>query len=450
MSYARQTRSGRTYLEFAKEFEEAQIIKIRPSAPALEVLLQEALDCEPPPNDTLETFESPSCVDTIFSPDTPQQPSSCPSTSSSSPCIPPASRLLCSPSAGKSVHLSNSLKRPTPPDESSQRPNLHRHRKRQKARDRKYERQGHLKGRNKEAIVDCMVQSSPTNVLDLPAARGGFIGRDLQQSEEVHDVDWYRTQSDWQYVQWDGSRALLLVDEHEHIFVAGLKTIKDPALVKEISQVANALEEARTKKLVVKPGADCHLRGQGFVAAATGWSMGQGQQKVTHTAGQHEKVMQELIREPCMKRLASMQDAGFACWSFKNYAYYKASMDQLKSTIPGFKPNFERSNFACITCNFGPQHVILEFPPACTILLPSVILRHENTPVQANETRYSVTQYSAGGIFRYQEYGNRTEEQLRHQDKVLYEKVMGERSERWARMLDMFVTLEDVRRFHDI
>ncbi|KAL0571199.1 hypothetical protein V5O48_010764 [Marasmius crinis-equi] len=457
MSSSRRTRSGRAYYEFSKELEEAQVVKVPPSCPPLEQLLQQALEREPV-DDPLEAFD-----------DEPQAIPPQPSTS-----------VLGASFDSKKRKLSSS-------EATAPRPNRHRHEKRRKTRDANFKAEGHLYSHNTAAIQSCSVMSASKNVADLPAAMGGFIGRDLvHSSQKARDVDWYRSQPDWNYVKWDGSHALVVVDEEDRIFLAGLKKVKDPEFDQHMDDVALLLEDTRTTKLVIKRQDTSHLRGEGFVAAATGWSMGQGQQKVTHTAGKHEFVMQQLIEQPCMKRLASAQDAGFACWSYKNYRLYKESMDELKSTIADFKPNFERSNFACITCNFGPQvctschndakncphsmcaitavgvfdpmkgghlvlpdlKIILEFPSGCTILLPSAILRHQNTPVQPGETRYSVTQYSAGGIFRFQEYGNRTEEQLRHQDPSLYEKVMSERKGRWRKMADMFVTLDEVREFH--
>ncbi|KAL0564923.1 hypothetical protein V5O48_017111 [Marasmius crinis-equi] len=455
MATSRQTRSGRIYLEFSKDLQDAQIVKAHSSSPPLQHLLQEALGREPV-DDDLETFE------------TPLQPSE-----------PPASIVDVTPTA-------SNKKRKLSISEPSRGPNHHRHAKRRKTRASKFDSEGHLHGHNAAAIESCSVNSSSKKVADLPSATGGFIGRNLENSARIHTVDWYKSQPDWQYVKWDGRQALVIVDEEEHIFTVGLKKINDAKLDQDMKDVASLLEDTRATKLIVKRGDTSHLRGEGFVAAATGWSMGQGQQKVTHTAGKNEAVMQQVIKEPCMKRLAAMQDAGFACWSFKNYGYYKQSMDQLKSSIEGFQPNFDRSQFACITCNFGPQvctschtdakncphslcaitavgtfdptkgghlvlpdlKIIVEFPSGCTILLPSAILRHHNTPVQPGETRYSVTQYSAGGIFRYQEYGNRTEEQLRRQDKALYEKVMGEHEGRWLKMVGMFVTLDEVRQFH--
>ena len=163
-------------------------------------------------------------------------------------------------------------------------------------------------------------------------------------------------------------------------------------------------------------------------------------------------------------------------------------MKDLKEHVQEFKPNFARSQFSCITFNFGPRvctsvhtdakncphsmcaitsagqydpskgghlvlhdlKMIIEFPPGSTFLVPSALLRHCNTPVGESETRYSVTQYSAGGIFRWLEYGRRTEKELRATDPSLFKKIWAERKGRWARMASMFVTLEDVRSFHGV
>ncbi|KAJ7076921.1 hypothetical protein C8R43DRAFT_910598, partial [Mycena crocata] len=45
--------------------------------------------------------------------------------------------------------------------------------------------------------------------------------------------------------------------------------------------------------------------------------------------------------------------------------------------------------------------LIIRFPPGTTILIPSAILRHSNVPVGSKETRFSFTQYTPAGIFRW-------------------------------------------------
>ncbi|KAJ7858417.1 hypothetical protein B0H13DRAFT_2356519 [Mycena leptocephala] len=54
--------------------------------------------------------------------------------------------------------------------------------------------------------------------------------------------------------------------------------------------------------------------------------------------------------------------------------------------------------------------LILEFPPGCTILIPSAAIFHSNIPIASHERRFSFTQYTAGGLFRWVEHGFQTEE----------------------------------------
>jgi len=49
--------------------------------------------------------------------------------------------------------------------------------------------------------------------------------------------------------------------------------------------------------------------------------------------------------------------------------------------------------------------LVIEFPPGSTIFLPSASLVHSNASIQKDERRYSFTQYTSGGIFRWVDYG---------------------------------------------
>ncbi len=128
------------------------------------------------------------------------------------------------------------------------------------------------------------------------------------------------------------------------------------------------------------------------------------------------------------------------------YQLYGDTLDALEESDPQLKRNFNGNVFAAATFNLGPRvttyphldhlnfafgmcaitalgnydykkggHIILwdakliiEFPPGSTILIPSAILRHSNVAVAQGETRYSLTQYSAGGLFRWVKCGFRT------------------------------------------
>jgi hypothetical protein len=110
---------------------------------------------------------------------------------------------------------------------------------------------------------------------------------------------------------------------------------------------------------------------------------------------------------------------------------------------PSLERPFQRSVFAAVTYNLGPQtvcerhfdsanlafgwcavtalgrfdsekggHLILwelglvvEFPAGSTIFLPSAVVSHSNVPIAQGETRYSFTQYAAGALFQWVESG---------------------------------------------
>ncbi|KAJ7196694.1 hypothetical protein GGX14DRAFT_375892, partial [Mycena pura] len=89
-------------------------------------------------------------------------------------------------------------------------------------------------------------------------------------------------------------------------------------------------------------------------------------------------------------------------------------------------PHLDFNNLAWAWCaitafgNFNPDRgghlilwdlgLIIRFPPGSTILIPSALLWHSNVKIQAGETRQSFTQYSAGGLFRWEANGFMTDD----------------------------------------
>jgi len=47
----------------------------------------------------------------------------------------------------------------------------------------------------------------------------------------------------------------------------------------------------------------------------------------------------------------------------------------------------------------------VQFPAGSTILIPSGCMGHGNTPIGEGETRLSIAQYAAGGLFRWVAHG---------------------------------------------
>lgn len=90
--------------------------------------------------------------------------------------------------------------------------------------------------------------------------------------------------------------------------------------------------------------------------------------------------------------------------------------------------------------------LVIEFPPGSTILIPSAVLNHSNTLVKRGERRYSFTQYTAGGLFRWVDHGFQKEEGywggLSAKEKLEEERV---KKGRWAMGLRLFSTIDDLK-----
>ncbi|KAJ6550301.1 hypothetical protein B0H19DRAFT_1074163 [Mycena capillaripes] len=92
------------------------------------------------------------------------------------------------------------------------------------------------------------------------------------------------------------------------------------------------------------------------------------------------------------------------------------------------------------------RKLIIEFPPGCTILIPSAAIFHSNIPIAAHKRRYSFTQYTSGGLFRWVEHGFCTEEE--YFDSLTAperkeEKELGH--QRATEGADMFSTIDELK-----
>lgn len=55
---------------------------------------------------------------------------------------------------------------------------------------------------------------------------------------------------------------------------------------------------------------------------------------------------------------------------------------------------------------------MVEFPPGCTIFIPSACVSHSNVGIRKGEHRYSFTQYTAGALFRWVDHKFMKEDQF--------------------------------------
>lgn len=204
-----------------------------------------------------------------------------------------------------------------------------------------------------------------------------------------------------------------------------------------------------------------HRRG-GYSILSSGYSHGGGQthpQNMTNTK-RNDKVVKELNGMDCFQRVARFAScestsnafllidadqlaAVFLHWAPELHLHYENTLHRLESDDRTLERPFQGSVFPAVIYNLGPQTVtvphfdfanlpfgwcgitafgnydhtkgghfvlpacrlIIEFPAGSTILVPSSILEHYNIPTSPHERRYSFTQYAAGALFRWSDYG---------------------------------------------
>ncbi|KAJ7795404.1 hypothetical protein B0H14DRAFT_2391638, partial [Mycena olivaceomarginata] len=182
-----------------------------------------------------------------------------------------------------------------------------------------------------------------------------------------------------------------------------------------------------------------------------GSSMGGGQEAPTnffHSVLKTIVLTGLLVQEP-FQRIAGFTNTLFQTYAPDLHLYYHTTMELLHGWNRKLQRNFlpSVSVFAAATFNFGLRtmmfphldfahlawgwcaitalgdfdpdlggHIILwdlkliiRFPPGCTLFIPSALVRHSNTSIQAHKKRLSFTQYTAAGIFRFVDNGFRSE-----------------------------------------
>jgi hypothetical protein len=90
--------------------------------------------------------------------------------------------------------------------------------------------------------------------------------------------------------------------------------------------------------------------------------------------------------------------------------------------------------------------LIIRFPPGCSALIPSAVVTHSNTPIQEDEERYSLIQYSAGSLFRWVANGHQSD--LQWQASATLKDIAQreeDRKTRWKLALQKFTRWKDLR-----
>ncbi|KAJ7627258.1 hypothetical protein FB45DRAFT_749871, partial [Roridomyces roridus] len=255
-------------------------------------------------------------------------------------------------------------------------------------------------------------------------------------------------------------------------------------------KAADKLREAR-ERMSFPEAAYEHCRSfdddAGFPTHTDGYAFGGGMGSVgnvkcssTHNA----QVMDEVRADPNVRRMATYPISPFQALCHPIFSDYRSNQHDLLHHHPGLKRGFPRSPFAATTFNLGPfsvspphadrgnkadgfcligalgtfdadkgghivlwdYNLIIRFPAGCSVLIPSAVVTHSNTPIQAGEERFSIIQYSAGGLFRWVANGFQSdlawEATATEEDRAQREEA---RQARWKNALTKFSLWKDVK-----
>ncbi|KAI0038966.1 hypothetical protein FA95DRAFT_1504822 [Auriscalpium vulgare] len=247
-----------------------------------------------------------------------------------------------------------------------------------------------------------------------------------------------------------------------------------PEMVEGISQEYDQVAELAD----FRPPDLKHQRGE-YPVMHAGFTFGGGAKEphnVKKGSDDHQMARARILRHRGLKRVAGFQSSATSLNAPRIFKHVDRVVEDVRERNPDLRKPFDRSVFPVATFNFGPRalttphrdsknvpwgwcavtafgnydykkggHLILwelkqiiEFPPGSTILLPSALITHSNTPIQDGETRQSFTQWCSGDLVRWHAYGQRTEETLHREDPGLQRRLHEELEGRWERSAGMF------------
>ncbi|TRM56365.1 hypothetical protein BD626DRAFT_575763 [Schizophyllum amplum] len=297
--------------------------------------------------------------------------------------------------------------------------------------------------RGAKRILEAQQQDVDISWDDMPVNATGYGGKRGENERKLYSVeDLVGPEAKvpgMTLYDWDGREPTGIAAPDGRVFAVLAGQPDDASWTGAHQNLADEIRKCESHVNFPAQASD-HRRGR-FGAQAYGVSHGGGQTEpanLKHGKAMH-RVLVHLIGLTSMMRIALFASSVFACWAPLLFAYYAEHMAILFANDPTLVRNFARSVWACITINFGPRtvtfkhrdfgnlpfgwcavtalgrfdpqrggHIVLwecklviRFPPGSTVLIPSAIIHHSNTRLQRGEQRFSVTQYTAGALFRW-------------------------------------------------
>ncbi|KAJ7429961.1 hypothetical protein B0H11DRAFT_1765935, partial [Mycena galericulata] len=280
----------------------------------------------------------------------------------------------------------------------------------------------------------------------------------------------------------------LIVDVHGRIIAILLGRPEDDGwdnVVADAFQAMDRVRRAGRRSGAFRARDSVHRRGR-FTLLASGVSFGGGQSRPGNLVNsrKRQKLINYLLANKSIGRLAGFQSSGLAHYAPKLWRYCRDTLRALFKHHRGLKHNFNNSIFPAATFNCGPDVVtaehmdflnlvhglcaitsggdfdhteggqiyldqiklVIDFPSGAGMLIPSAFVTHGNTPIRPNETRFSLTQYAAGALFRWVKYGFRTAKSILASEggADLLATLDGAPGSRWQWAMDLFSKPEEL------
>ncbi|KAJ6459908.1 hypothetical protein C8R45DRAFT_1109284 [Mycena sanguinolenta] len=305
----------------------------------------------------------------------------------------------------------------------------------------------------------------------LPTASGAYVAKSEDRREKLGAKKCYTLTQlfalGFQLIEWDGITPRPLVDNAGRVWASLAGQPDDDSWHAAVSR---AYASIKIEGCAVHfPAAMRHHRRGLFAAINVGLAYSKGLPAPTWLDNrEHTPMVDRLLACKDIRRLAHFASYAFSLWAPRLHAYYVDNNKKLKKLHTNPRHPFPKSVFSCVAFNFGPRvctfkhrdmcnlpfgwcavqalgsfdhtkggHLVLwdaklvvQFPAGTLILLPSATVAHSNLPVQDGEERISFTQFTAGGLFRWVDYGGRTEADLAVDDADAYARVLAQRDKR--------------------
>ncbi|PPQ87502.1 hypothetical protein CVT24_010756, partial [Panaeolus cyanescens] len=353
-----------------------------------------------------------------------------------------------------------------PPDQSTtsngEKEQSRSNRRRANKRRRKMEQNGHA---STEWMIREHVQLSEPLILPIDQSQAqvsgsGYVGVTSKESKHALRKEYSLQEfldKGFEVVKWDGRDARPILDSKGRICGVLAGRPRGPSFDAVLERTCSFLEdENRAEQFQASESK--HRRGH-FAAIACGLSFGGGQKTAQRLApGPHGDLIRRFLAHRDIGCIASFADSAFRTWAPRLYNYYRTTLH--KASAHAKEPiNFPGSCFAAMSVNMGGRvccfkhrdcvnlafgwcaitalgdfnpekgghfvlwdlKLVIEFPPGSTILIPSAIFSHSNTTLDAGERRFSITQYTAGALFRWVENGFKTDKELQLLDPAHFD-----------------------------